>query len=313
VTLVHWTGYIEAVEHTFEVDKQARIHTGSVFRLARVSFSKGSSDYYTPTDNPDQPLTGDEPRPTDAPPVTPSMEQAMLKSVIKKGVGENSRHVWLREFAEQARPVCLAANFPLSLCLAQATLESQWGEKHIGKANNYFGIKASAKEKSVKAATHEEINGKSTPVTSSFKVFASQQACVQGYVEKMTRAGSAWIPPAGAASSVQARMLWIWAGASYATARHYMSSLRSVSKQIAEVLGDASLEIKFNVAQLALEKEMVALDAWISTKPTGIIAETYAAVIKVFSDPQAPPPKYINIYPRKTRANQIRAAGQWPA
>jgi len=312
VTLVHWTGYIEAVEHTFSVDKQARIHTGSVFRLARVSFSKGSSDYYTPTDNPELPLAGDDPRPTDAPPVTPSMEQAMLKSVIPKGTGGNSRHQWLREFAEQARPVCAAANFPLSLCLAQATLESQWGEKHIGKANNYFGIKASAKEKAVKAPTHEYINNKKTPVTSSFKVFASAADCVASYVAKLS--ANAWVPPGGTACSVASRALWIWAGVSYATSNEYTVGLRNISKEIAKILEEPGLEIKFTKAQMVLEDEMIALPAWITTRPSGTVSGVVADLVDALKALQAEGPvKYKNTYPRKIRAAEIRAAGQWPA
>jgi len=313
VTLVHWTGYIEAVEHTFEVDRAARIHTGSVFRLARVSFSKGSSDYYTPTDDPDKPLAGDHARPTDAPPVTAATEKALLKSEIKKGVGANSRHTWLREFAEQARPVCKAANFPLSLCLAQATLESQWGEKHIGKANNYFGIKAASGEKAVKAKAHEYINDKKTPVTSSFRVFASAADCVASYVNKLS--SNAWVPPGGTACSVASRALWIWAGVTYATSNGYTQGLRAISKEIAKVLEEPDLEIKFNQAQLVLEKEMIALPAWITTRPSGVVSAAVADLIDAWKKTiqNEGPVKYKNTYPRKIRAAEIRAAGNWPA
>jgi len=34
------------------------------------------------------------------------------------------------------------AGVPAAVTIAQAILESGWGEHHLGEANNYFGIKA---------------------------------------------------------------------------------------------------------------------------------------------------------------------------
>src|SRR5262245_26731343 len=49
-------------------------------------------------------------------------------------------------FLQSAIPAAQASQsetgVPASVTLAQAILESEWGRRHIGEANNYFGIKA---------------------------------------------------------------------------------------------------------------------------------------------------------------------------
>jgi len=50
------------------------------------------------------------------------------------------------QFLQSAIPAAQASQaetgVPASVTLAQAILESEWGRRHIGEANNYFGIKA---------------------------------------------------------------------------------------------------------------------------------------------------------------------------
>ena len=49
---------------------------------------------------------------------------------------------FIEDAVEPAQAAQRETTIPASVTIAQAILESQWGDKHIGEANNYFGIKA---------------------------------------------------------------------------------------------------------------------------------------------------------------------------
>lgn len=50
---------------------------------------------------------------------------------------------FINDAIEPAQASQLETGVPASVTIAQAILESGWGDKHIGDANNYFGIKCS--------------------------------------------------------------------------------------------------------------------------------------------------------------------------
>jgi Mannosyl-glycoprotein endo-beta-N-acetylglucosaminidase/Putative peptidoglycan binding domain len=66
---------------------------------------------------------------------------------------------------------------PASVTLAQAILESGWGDSHMGDAHNYFGIKAQSGEASVTVRTREVVGGKDVFVDAAFRSFASVEEC----------------------------------------------------------------------------------------------------------------------------------------
>lgn len=66
---------------------------------------------------------------------------------------------------------------PASVTLAQAILESGWGDSHMGDAHNYFGIKAQPGEPSVTMPTREVQGGKSVHIDAAFRRFASVEEC----------------------------------------------------------------------------------------------------------------------------------------
>jgi hypothetical protein len=70
-----------------------------------------------------------------------------------------------------------ATGVPASVTLAQAILESGWGDQHMGDACNYFGIKAQSGEPSVTMRTREVEGGKSVFVDAAFRRFASVEEC----------------------------------------------------------------------------------------------------------------------------------------
>ena len=66
---------------------------------------------------------------------------------------------------------------PASVTLAQAILESGWGDNHMGDACNYFGIKAQPGQPSVTMPTREVEGGQSVHVNAAFRRFASVEEC----------------------------------------------------------------------------------------------------------------------------------------
>jgi flagellum-specific peptidoglycan hydrolase FlgJ len=61
--------------------------------------------------------------------------------------------------------------------VAQFLLESDWGRRSMGDANNYFGIKARDGEPSVMMPTTEYENGKPVKVQQPFRKYESMAEC----------------------------------------------------------------------------------------------------------------------------------------
>ena len=67
---------------------------------------------------------------------------------------------------------------PVSFTLAQAALESSWGERAPG--NNLFGVKADRawKGKTVDVPTHEVVKGQRIAITDKFRAYSSWADCL---------------------------------------------------------------------------------------------------------------------------------------
>jgi hypothetical protein len=62
---------------------------------------------------------------------------------------------------------------PVSVVLAQWSVESNWGTQMPAGSNNPFGIKAAGGQASVHATTQEEANGKKSTIVAPFRKFTS--------------------------------------------------------------------------------------------------------------------------------------------
>lgn len=82
-----------------------------------------------------------------------------------------------------ARAAAKEFGVPVSITLAQAALESAWGEKAPG--NNYFGVKAdkSWKGASVVFDTHEQIGGKRIGMPDAFRVYKTLDESVRDHAK----------------------------------------------------------------------------------------------------------------------------------
>jgi flagellum-specific peptidoglycan hydrolase FlgJ len=80
------------------------------------------------------------------------------------------------KYAPDAQRTCHGTGLCASVCLAQAAIESGWGESGLTKrANNFGGIKAGStwKGKVLVLPTREVIKGKSVVVQAAFRVYDS--------------------------------------------------------------------------------------------------------------------------------------------
>jgi flagellum-specific peptidoglycan hydrolase FlgJ len=85
---------------------------------------------------------------------------------------------FLALMASAAQACQRATGIPASFTLAQAALESSWGQDAPG--NNLFGVKADRgwKGPTVDVPTHEVVNGQRIAITDKFRRYDSWAACM---------------------------------------------------------------------------------------------------------------------------------------
>lgn len=87
-----------------------------------------------------------------------------------------------QEFVQQAIASALKSSaqsgMPAMVTVAQAALESNWGQSKLSQqANNYFGIKAHGKHERVEMSTHECTNGAMVEIKAEFAKYLSMEDC----------------------------------------------------------------------------------------------------------------------------------------
>ena len=83
-----------------------------------------------------------------------------------------------QEFISVATNAAAAGKYAAGITVAQAALESAWGNSQLAqKANNYFGIKAHGDAESIAFPTTEVVNGKSVNVQARFAAYPDMAAC----------------------------------------------------------------------------------------------------------------------------------------
>src|SRR5690348_5019167 len=97
-----------------------------------------------------------------------------------------------QDFLNAANAAALAASrtsgFPAGITVAQAALESNWGNSQLARdAHNYFGIKAHGAHERVSYPTFECVSGKTIRVTADFACYHSMAECF-AYCDRLTAA-----------------------------------------------------------------------------------------------------------------------------
>jgi len=89
-----------------------------------------------------------------------------------------TREDFLRQAVAAATAASAVSGFPAGITVAQAALESAWGQSRLSReANNYFGIKALAKYDRIAMPTFEVEGGVRKAVTAWFARFPSMSEC----------------------------------------------------------------------------------------------------------------------------------------
>ena len=77
-----------------------------------------------------------------------------------------------------ARTSSRTSGLPAAMTVAQAALESNWGQSHLARdAHNYFGIKAHGAHERIAYPTFEYASGNNVRVTAEFARYASMEEC----------------------------------------------------------------------------------------------------------------------------------------
>jgi flagellum-specific peptidoglycan hydrolase FlgJ len=88
-----------------------------------------------------------------------------------------------QEFVQQAHAAALRSSersgMPAMVTVAQAALESNWGQSELSQeANNYFGIKAHGTHERIQMSTEECEHGKNVVVEAEFAKYPSLLDCI---------------------------------------------------------------------------------------------------------------------------------------
>lgn len=160
-------------------------------------------------------------------PKTPAESRAPLSGDSKD---------FLAQLALPARVASEQSGIPHHLILAQAALESGWGQRQIRRENgepsyNLFGVKASANWKGpvTEITTTEYENGEAKKVKAKFRVYGSYLEALSDYVGILTR-NPRYAAVASASTPEQGAQALQNAG--YATDPQYARKLTSMIQQL---------------------------------------------------------------------------------
>ena len=105
---------------------------------------------------------------------------------------EDERSKQLRAWAPYAQQLQRQYGIFTSISLAQAALESDFGQSELAvKAHNLYGVKAASGQPSVKMPTKEYQNGSWVTIEASFVSYSSWQASMLAHAQ-LLRQGTSW-------------------------------------------------------------------------------------------------------------------------
>lgn len=91
---------------------------------------------------------------------------------------------FIESIGNACRKICLAYNLPASVCIAQAALESGWGDYVIGNFN-LFGRKWGGWGNYETHRTQEYIDGEYVTIDEKFQCYDSLEAAIEDWCQLM--------------------------------------------------------------------------------------------------------------------------------
>jgi flagellar protein FlgJ len=89
-----------------------------------------------------------------------------------------TRDEFLAQAIAAARAASAVSGFPAGITVAQAALESAYGQSELARdAHNYFGIKAHGEHESIALPTTEIVSGAAEHITARFARYRSMAEC----------------------------------------------------------------------------------------------------------------------------------------
>lgn len=190
-----------------------------------------------------------------------SFQNKALTQMVQKAVPRNydvllsgDSKAFLAELSQPAQLASQQSGVPHHLILAQAALESGWGQRQIRRENgepsyNLFGVKASGTWKGpvTEITTTEYENGEAKKVKAKFRVYSSYLEALSDYVGLLTR-NPRYAAVTRAASAEQGAQALQDAG--YATDPEYARKLTNMIQQLKAVSDKLSKTYSMSIDNL---------------------------------------------------------------
>ncbi len=215
-------------------------------------------------------MTPEQPLPAEEMPAGPmkfpletvmSFQNKALKQMVQKAVPRNydtllpgDSKTFLAQLSQPAQLASQQSGVPHHLILAQAALESGWGQRQIRRENgepsyNVFGVKASGNWKGpvTEITTTEYENGEAKKVKAKFRVYSSYLEALSDYVGLLTR-NPRYAAVTRAASAEQGAQALQDAG--YATDPEYARKLTNMIQQLKSVSDKVSKTYSMSIDNL---------------------------------------------------------------
>ena len=217
-----------------------------------------------------QQMTPEQPLPEEPTPAAPMKfpletvvryQNQALSQLVQKAVPRNyddslpgNSKAFLAQLSLPAQLASQQSGVPHHLILAQAALESGWGQRQIRRENgepsyNLFGVKASGNWKGpvTEITTTEYENGEAKKVKAKFRVYSSYLEALSDYVGLLTR-NPRYAAVTTAASAEQGAQALQDAG--YATDPHYARKLTNMIQQMKSISDKVSKTYSMNIDNL---------------------------------------------------------------
>lgn len=217
-----------------------------------------------------QQMTPEQPLPEESTPAAPikfpletvvRYQNQTLSQLVQKAVPRNyddslpgDSKAFLAQLSLPAQLASQQSGVPHHLILAQAALESGWGQRQIRRENgepsyNLFGVKASGNWKGpvTEITTTEYENGEAKKVKAKFRVYSSYLEALSDYVGLLTR-NPRYAAVTTAASAEQGAQALQDAG--YATDPHYARKLTNMIQQMKSISDKVSKTYSMNIDNL---------------------------------------------------------------
>ncbi|MBO1306928.1 glycoside hydrolase family 73 protein [Enterococcus sp. 669A] len=162
------------------------------------------------------------------------LEEFSMQGAAYQARGVNTQQAFINQVASHAKTVAQANDLYASVMIAQAIVESGWGQSTLSQAPNYnlFGIKGSYNGQSVTMKTQEYIDGKWVTVNAKFRKYPSFSESFQdnAYVLKTTsfQPGVYYYSGAWKSNTKSYKDATAWLTGRYATAPNYGTILNDV-------------------------------------------------------------------------------------